>query len=275
MPNYFDYMLESADSSIDDMDDYGVAESVYNEMDASMCEFDSYVQEGVGVAIAASVGGAALIGGLIALLVKCFGKSSPNSAAKAAQAAREAVQIAARQGTELPGDSNILMLTTDAIEEEADEVIESLDFVIEGTRQLLLEAKDTAGTSGGSTRKPTRSEKVRARKEAEKATKQKAKSRVSSMNDMAQRYDVMYTKSVLIGKKEAELKKLQRQMDKGEKEGWLKLTDAQKNELTAMRAQAAKKVTQVSQEFVAAAKPAINKPAWVSRVVDKRQPATV
>jgi hypothetical protein len=167
------------------------------------------------------------------------------------------------------------MLTTDAIEEEADEVIESLDFVIEGTRQLLLEAKDTAGTSGGGTRKPTRSEKVRARKEAEKAAKQKAKSRVSSMNDMAQRYDVMYTKSVLIGKKEAELKKLQRQMDKGEKEGWLKLTDAQKNELTAMRAQAAKKVTQVSQEFVAAAKPAINKPAWVSRVVDKRQPATV
>jgi hypothetical protein len=275
MPNYFDYMLESADSSIDDMDDYGVAESVYNEMDASMCEFDSYVQEGVGVAIAASVGGAALIGGLIALLVKCFGKSSPNSAAKAAQAAKEAVQTAARQGTELPGDSNILMLTTDAIEEEADEVIESLDFVIEGTRQLLLEAKDTAGTSGGGTRKPTRSEKVRARKEAEKAAKQKAKSRVSSMNDMAQRYDVMYTKSVLIGKKEAELKKLQRQMDKGEKEGWLKLTDAQKNELTAMRAQAAKKVTQVSQEFVAAAKPAINKPAWVSRVVDKRQPATV
>jgi hypothetical protein len=275
MPNYFDYMLESADSSIDDMDDYGVAESVYNEMDASMCEFDSYVQEGVGVAIAASVGGAALIGGLIALLVKCFGKSSPNSAAKAAQAAKEAVQTAARQGTELPGDSNILMLTTDAIEEEADEVIESLDFVIEGTRQLLLEAKDTAGTSGGGTRKPTRSEKVRARKEAEKAAKQKAKSRVSSMNDMAQRYDVMYTKSVLIGKKEAELNKLQRQMDKGEKEGWLKLTDAQKNELTAMRAQAAKKVTQVSQEFVAAAKPAINKPAWVSRVVDKRQPATV
>lgn len=275
MPNYFDYMLESADSSIDDMDDYGVAESVYNEMDASMCEFDSYVQEGVGVAIAASVGGAALIGGLIALLVKCFGKSSPNSAAKAAQAAKEAVQTAARQGTELPGDSNILMLTTDAIEEEADEVIESLDFVIEGTRQLLLEAKDTAGTSGGSTRKPTRSEKVRARKEAEKAAKQKAKSRVTSMNDMAQRYDVMYTKSVLIGKKEAELKKLQRQMDKGEKEGWLKLTDAQKNELTAMRAQAAKKVTQVSQEFVAAAKPAINKPAWVSRVVDKRQPVTV
>ena len=71
-----------------------------------------------------------------------------------------------------------------------------------------------------------------------------------------------------------ELKKLQRQMDKGEKEGWLKLTDAQKNDLTAMRAQAAKKVTQVSQEFVAAAKPAINKPAWVSRVVDKRQPVT-
>lgn len=274
MPELFGYILESADSSIDDMDDYGVAESVYNEMDASMCEFDSYVQEGVGVAIAASVGGAALIGGLIALLVKCFGKSSPNSAAKAAQAAKEAVQTAARQGTELPGDSNILMLTTDAIEEEANEVTESLDFVIEGTSQLLLEAKDTTGTSGGSTRKPTRSEKVRARKEAEKTAKQKAKSRVASMNDMAQRYDVMYSKSVLIGKKEAELKKLQRQMDKGEKEGWLKLTDAQKNELTAMRAQAAKKVTQVSQEFVAAAKPAINKPTWVSRVVDKRQPVT-
>lgn len=271
MPELFGYILESADQSVDDIGDFD--NDTYNEMDASMCEFDSYVQEGVGVAIAASVGGAALLGGLIALIAKCFGKTSPNSAAKATQAAKKAAQTAARQGTEIPEDSNILMLTTDAIEEEANAVIESIDSVIEGTRQLL-EAKDNGGTSGDSTRKPTRSEKVRARKEAEKAAKQKAKSRVASMNDMAQRYDVMYSKSVLIGEKEAELKKLQRQIDKGEKEGWIKLSDAEKNELTAMRAHAAKKVTQVSQEFIDATKPAINKPAWVSRVVDKRQPVT-
>lgn len=136
MPNYFDYMLESADTSIDDMDDYGVEESVYNEMDASMCEFDSYVQEGVGVAIAASVGGAALITGLIALIAKCFGKSSPTSAAKAAKEARKALN----EVEKLP-DDGCEILTDGAIEESKNNV-EACVFDYIAACNAIMEGKE-------------------------------------------------------------------------------------------------------------------------------------
>lgn len=132
MQNYFDYLLESADSSVDDIDDFD--NDAYNEMDASMCEFDSYVQESVGVAIAASVGGAALIAGLIALIAKCFGKSSPTSAAKAAKEARKALDNV----EELP-DEGCEILTNEAIEESKNNVqacvfdyIEACNAIMEG-----------------------------------------------------------------------------------------------------------------------------------------------
>ena len=50
MPDYFGYIHEA---SYDDIDDVDV---VYNEMDSSLAEFDSYVQEGVGLNVIIGIG---------------------------------------------------------------------------------------------------------------------------------------------------------------------------------------------------------------------------
>ena len=110
MPNYFDYISESSEVEINSPDDIDV---IYNEMDASMCEFDSYVQEGVGVALAA-VGGAGLLAGIIALIVKCFGSSSPSSVAKTAKEAKKALDKAEKSGAPVP---NIPLPTVESIQQ--------------------------------------------------------------------------------------------------------------------------------------------------------------
>lgn len=82
MTNYFDYILEESIHQ-----EYEEPVDVYNEIDATMCEFDLYVQEGVGLKIIAGLGIAALLGGLIAVIVKLIsGKSDKSTAVKAKKA---------------------------------------------------------------------------------------------------------------------------------------------------------------------------------------------
>lgn len=96
MPNYFDYMLESAEIDIESPEDLGL---FYNEMDATIAQFDTYVQEGVGVKILIGIGIAAALGGLIALIIKLFsGKSGGNSASTKSKNAKTATQKAKKAG---------------------------------------------------------------------------------------------------------------------------------------------------------------------------------
>lgn len=96
MPNYFDYISEAAEvdaNSPDELDD------IYNEMDASMTDFNTYVQEGVGLKILIGVGVAAALAGLIALIIKLFKKHSEKGAAKATDTAKkEATKAKAKLG---------------------------------------------------------------------------------------------------------------------------------------------------------------------------------
>jgi hypothetical protein len=97
MSNYFDYVLEESIPQ-----NYEEPMTVYNEMDATMCEFDSYVQEGVGMKILIGVGILAALGGLIALIIKCFSNKSSSSASNKTRAAKKALRAASSKGvTEL------------------------------------------------------------------------------------------------------------------------------------------------------------------------------
>lgn len=144
MPDYFDYISESSEVDIDDDDD---ALDVYDEMDASMCEFDSYVQEGVGLKIAAGVGGAALIAGLIALIAKCFGKSSASSAARAAKDARKALD----KVDDLP-EEGVEILTDKAIEESKKNVVISV-FDYAAACKAIMNGEEIPSTNPVSQRK--------------------------------------------------------------------------------------------------------------------------
>lgn len=93
MENYFDYIHES---SYDDIDDQDV---VYNEMDASVAEFETYIQEGLGIAakVLIGVGIAAALAGLIALIIKLYKKKKGKSAAAAAKQTEEKAKEAAKK----------------------------------------------------------------------------------------------------------------------------------------------------------------------------------
>lgn len=99
MSEYFGYIHEA---SYEDIEDVNV---VYNEMDATLTEFDSYVQEGVGVKILIGIGIAAALAGIIALIVKLFSNKSGSSAGKKAAKTKSAIKVAQKNGVttiELP-----------------------------------------------------------------------------------------------------------------------------------------------------------------------------
>ena len=138
MPNYFDYMLESAETRIDTYDD---VHFMYNEMDASMAQFDSYVQEGVGVKILIGIGIAAALGGLIALIIKLFsGKSGGASASTKAKTAKAAttkakkagvktvkVKVATGEETAAPKQAVSATQSVDKAEKHVEEIVETVD----------------------------------------------------------------------------------------------------------------------------------------------------
>lgn len=93
MSDYFDYIMkESTLPESYDIDD------VITESDLALMEFDSYVQEGVGMKILIGIGLAALIGGLIAVLVKMLSNSSSTSSSVAIKQAKKSVELAKKYG---------------------------------------------------------------------------------------------------------------------------------------------------------------------------------
>ena len=137
MSNYFDYISESIETQISTYDD---VHFIYNEMDVVVCEFDSYVQEGVGVKILIGIGIAAALGGLIALIIKLFsGNSSGSSASTKTKAAKSATTKAKKAGVKTvkvkvaTGEPNAPKQTTsaaqsvDKAEEHVEEIIETVN----------------------------------------------------------------------------------------------------------------------------------------------------
>jgi hypothetical protein len=92
MFDYFDYIHESSQEDIDDID------VIYNEYEMTINEFDSYVQEGVGLKILVGAGIAAALGGLIALLIKLFSKKSENGVTKETKKALSIIEQAEKAG---------------------------------------------------------------------------------------------------------------------------------------------------------------------------------
>ena len=92
MPNYFNYILEaSAEEDNEEIDSI-------NEMDVILGDFDSYVQEGVGIAVLAGIGIAAALGGLIALIIKLFSNKSGNSVGQETKKAMSILDKAKKAG---------------------------------------------------------------------------------------------------------------------------------------------------------------------------------
>lgn len=87
MINDFDYIKHVSEEAYlePDVDD----EDVINECDLALCEFDSYVQEGVATKILIGVGIAAALGGLIALIVHICKKNSDKGAKKQAKKTKD------------------------------------------------------------------------------------------------------------------------------------------------------------------------------------------
>lgn len=93
MDNYFDYISESADLSVDERDDV-----VYDEMCATLYEFDLYIQESVGINVLIGIGVAAALGGLIALIIKLFSAKEATSATTKTSKAKSDVNKAKSAG---------------------------------------------------------------------------------------------------------------------------------------------------------------------------------
>jgi hypothetical protein len=94
MSDYFDYILESSSEDIDDVD------IIYNEYEMTINEFDTYVQEGVGLKILAGIGIIAAIGGLIAIILKLISSKDSGSVSNNAKETKKAVDKLAKKNPE-------------------------------------------------------------------------------------------------------------------------------------------------------------------------------
>ena len=276
MPNYFDYISECANSSVNVLDDFDDTNDAYNEMDATMCEFDSYVQESVGVAIAASVGGAALLGGLIALIAKCFGKSSPSSTSKAAKEAKKAAKKAEAAGEEVP---DIELPTVEAIEQRGKAVEEEVEDVVDSFEEVLIvnsgsngpsknESELKKGTTSvavgepyGDSKKPERKYK---KYEANSPYLPMPVSKVESWEDLYKRLDAIEKTSNKISQKQKVLKKTEQKVNRAQQNG-AKLTPQQQNALKQKQGKAANNVAKTSSLFMKA----MNKIPFLSAIKTK------
>lgn len=264
MLNYFDYISDESlvQEGVNDTDDEN---SIYNEMDASICEFDSYVQEGVGLAIAAGVGGAAILGGLIALIIKHFGSSSSASVGKLAKQAKK-IAIAAQQSNE-PVPENVEMPTVEAIKNNAEVVEAKLDEVIDAAEEIL-EKSDKSTT----VRKKTKSERRREQKEMKKQNN--SKSVVTSWDDMIIRFTTMEDIAASVTGKNKYMNGLAKEIKKGQDAGYIHLSQEDLEKFTKRKNEAAAAVVKTSNDLTPAAKLIIQKPSFVREVRDKRQSAT-
>lgn len=118
MPELFGYISDASSNYSDDVytesyldDDYYI-DDVITEYDLALMEFDQYVQEGVGVKILVGIGIVAVLGGLIALIIKCFSGKEGKSASNKTNAAKKALTVAKSNGAttisvRIPKDLNI------------------------------------------------------------------------------------------------------------------------------------------------------------------------
>lgn len=127
MPDYFGYIHEA---SYDDIDDVDV---VYNEMDSSLAEFDSYVQEGVGLNVIIGIGVVAALAGVIALIVKYFSNKNSSSATNAAKSAKNAATVAKKAGvTDVKVEGGQAALNaSEKRNEEVVKIVEAYDELVE------------------------------------------------------------------------------------------------------------------------------------------------
>ena len=259
MPNYFDYISEAANSSVDELDDFDDMNDVYNEMDATMCEFDSYVQESVGVAIAAGVGGAALLGGLIALIVKCFGSSSSSSASRAAKKAKVVAEQMEEAGQPLP--ENIELPTVPQIEAAGKAVEGELNDVVKTVEEVIQQAESGGGASAGDSL-PAPGKGIP--KPGENFTFDHIPSKnngqsnnsflpapltlVTSYSDLKQRLDAIEKTSERISQKQKDLKKTEQKLKRAQQHG-ATLGAQQQSALKQKQGRAGNLVAQTSSFF--------------------------
>lgn len=240
MKDYFDYISESSEVDIDDD-----VLDVYNEMDAELCEFDSYVQEGVGVAIAAGVGGAAIIGGLIALIAKCFGNSSSNSAARAAKEAQKAIDNIEKlpeEGVEVP--------TPNAIEEVKEEVCDNVKDFIDAAQSILDNRQIPSDDTIKNTANKNSETGIEKEKQAQASTGKKVGTKtVHSKEEAKEAFKKQEQASKEISQMNKALKTKQRELQKATESGKVNLGDKQKKQLEAKRNKAAKAVNAGSNAY--------------------------
>jgi hypothetical protein len=261
MSEYFGYIHES--SSYDDLDD---ADVVYNEMDASMCEFDAYVQEGVGLAIAAGVGGAALLGGLIALIVKCFGNSSSSSTAKTAKEAKKALQEMEAAGEPVPA---VPIPEAESVEALGDALIEDIDDTGSIFEEIIV-ANEGSSSSSQTQRIDNFSEfkkskvnlaiktnipdrQIQFTNDKIKSEFNKSKFPLAIKTSVPTSYDDAYNRlfaienvSKKIEQKNKALKKTEKKVEKAESKGTVKTTPQQQQKLKHKQAQTANNVAKAS-----------------------------
>jgi hypothetical protein len=143
MPNYFDYIHESSYEDIDD------SFEVFNEVDASLAEFDVYVQEGVGVNILIGVGIAAALAGIIALIVKLFSNKNGESAGKKVAKTKNAIRVAMKNGVnylEIPLPKNI-----DITQKKLDDTVDLVERFNEFSGKYAAKVKDVVEQSKDAT----------------------------------------------------------------------------------------------------------------------------
>lgn len=262
MPNYFDYISESADLSVDILDDFDDMNNVYNEMDASMCEFDAYVQEGVGLAIAAGVGGAALLGGLIALIVKCFGNSSSSSTAKTAKEVKKALQEMEAAGEPVPAvpipEAESVEALGDALEQDIDDtgsIFEEIIMVNEGSSTRSEKSSSSSQTQSiDNFDVPDRQRQLTNDKIKSGFNKQKFPPAIrtsvpTSYDDAYNRLFTIENVSKKIEQKNKALKKTEQKVKKAESKGTVKTTPQQQQKLKQKQAQTANNVAKASRSI--------------------------
>jgi hypothetical protein len=109
MANYFDYIPDESSNYSDDVYDESYLDDTYDiddvitEADLALMEFDSYVQEGVGLNVAIGIGIGVALAGLVALIIKLFKKNSDKGAKKKTEdAKKEATKAAKIHGGDTP-----------------------------------------------------------------------------------------------------------------------------------------------------------------------------
>lgn len=220
MLNDFDYILEEAEYDND-------PDSVYSEMDLALAEFDAYVQEGVGVAVLAGIGIAAALGGLIALIIKLFGRSSASSTASEAKRVKEEIlRLGFDGGETLP--PALINAAVDVVEYDVEYVENICNQIIDLCKsgQDVDEARLNELIMEEYEKRQKRSEKYQLT-----TTGSNQLVHISSKEEAIDSVEAIEKSSEKIADLNKQLQKTQREMKKAEESGNVKLSDVVKQKV--------------------------------------------